>query len=1573
MAGCGNQIKMKKTLKWLGIAALTPILLFLILAVLIYFPPVQNWAVKKVAAIASEKTGMQITIEHVNLEFPLDLGIEGFRALHPNDSIANLQDTIADVRKMVCDVRLLPLLKKRVVIDELSMTQAKINTNGFIGDLRIKGDLQELWLSSKGIDLDKETVEVNGARLSEARLDIALSDTAAVDTTESTAKWIINADSVSILKSDFMVHLPDDTLNAQAYMGRAVARDVLADIGNNIYKVGSLDWNQGRLNYDNRFEPAVDGLDYNHLALSDINLRVESIEYIEPNTSVIIKELKAKEKSGLEISHLSAKVTMDDKRLTIPQLKLKTPDTEIETELAMDFSTFDEINPGAMRFRLNAQIGKQDLMRFMGDMPQEFVRNYPSHPISIKGSINGNMQNMAFTGLDINLPTAFRMTASGTAENVTDMAKMKADVKLSAKTENMNFALALADPKLMRDYRIPAGMTLDGTLKANGTKYVTDLTAREAGGTIKLKGSASIPLNAKGDFVADAMTYDADVNISNLNLHHFMPRDSIYTVSADVKAKGYGTDFLSNKSRLQADAKIHHLRYGSWDLRDIKADATLANGHALASVTGHNQLFDGKVGIDALLNTNKLCATISADLRKADLYRMRLVSDTLTIGMCGSVDVISDMKLTHRVTGLVDEIYIKDEKKTYRPDFIGLHINTNLDTVIVRIQSGDFIVKLDARGDYERLMKKLSLVSDSAMAQFDKRIIDQPAIKRLLPEMKLHIESKRDNPLANLMKAMDIEFKEMMLDADISPVSGINGKSYVYSLVYDSIRLDTIRLNLTQKGERLTYQGQVRNNKRNPQFIFNTLFDGTVHQHGALIGVRYFDQHDRMGVRLGATAEMESDGIRFKLMPENPTIGYKVFNLNKDNYLFMGRNKRLQAKVDLMAEDKTGIKLYTENQDSTMLQDITLSINRLDLGELTSVIPYMPRITGKLNGDYHILQDRNENISVASDMAVHQMTYEGSPIGNISTELVYLMKEDDKHAIEARLMLDDEEFGMLSGTYQNEGEGFIDATFNMTRLPLSLVNGFVPDQIVGLEGYGEGSVTIRGTTTHPEVNGEMFVDSAYLVSIPYGIRMRFDNDPVRIQGSKLLLENFGLYSSNNDLLNLMGSIDFSNTEKIMMDMRMRARNFLLIDSKQQAKSVAWGKAYVNFFARMQGPLEALNMRGRLDVLGSTDMKYLLLDSPLSTDNRLEEIVKFTDFSDSTQTVVTHPAPSGLDIDLTVNVSQGAHVVCNLNSQQTNYVDLMGGGDLRMHYNSEGINLTGRYTLTSGEMKYSLPVIPLKTFHVKDGSYVEFTGDPMNPKLNITATERLKATVADESGASRSVAFDCGVIITKTLNDMGLEFIIESPEDNTVSSQLATMSNEERGKVAVAMLTTGMYLADGNTGSFSMNSALSSFLQSEINSIAGSALKTLDVSVGIDNTTDASGMTHTDYSFKFAKRFLNNRLKLEIGGKVSSGSAQTTGQNNSFFDNVTMEYRLNQDATKNLKIFYNQNVYDWLEGYTGQYGAGFVWRRKLNSLADIFTLWKKEPQPMMSPRTSFGQPRDSVRTDSTKIVVPHEKK
>ena len=182
--------------------------------------------------------------------------------------------------------------------------------------------------------------------------------------------------------------------------------------------------------------------------------------------------------------------------------------------------------------------------------------------------------------------------------------------------------------------------------------------------------------------------------------------------------------------------------------------------------------------------------------------------------------------------------------------------------------------------------------------------------------------------------------------------------------------------------------------------------------------------------------------------------------------------------------------------------------------------------------------------------------------------------------------------------------------------------------------------------------------------------------------------------------------------------------------------------------------------------------------------------------------------------------------------------------------------------------------------------------------------------------------------------MGLEFIIDAPEDLTIHNQLQSMTKEERGKLAVTMLTTGMYLADGNTKNFTMNSALSAFLNSQINQISGKALQSLDVSFGVDNSFNSNGTLHTDYSFKFAKRFWNNRLRIVIGGKLSSG-ADVVPQEQTFFDNVTFEYRLSPTSNKYLNLFYQRDSYDWLEGNVSRFGGGFMWRRKLKRLKDLF--------------------------------------
>ena len=1041
------------------------------------------------------------------------------------------------------------------------------------------------------------------------------------------------------------------------------------------------------------------------------------------------------------------------------------------------------------------------------------------------------------------------------------------------------------------------------------------------------------------------LAYDAKIQAKNVQAKHFLPKQDLYAFSGNIKAKGVGTDFLSPSTRLAAKAQVSSVHYGKYKINNVLAIAHVAHGKVHADVDSKNQFLTGLVSLDALTNTKKVQATIKADVRQADLYLLQLVEKPMKAALCGYMDVNTDLKDFYNLQGSVGDITLRTADKVYRPVDVLLDVFTRKDTTHAIVDCGDFHLNMDAHGGYKKLLGHIDGLQREIFSQMKNRKIDQIRLRQNFPLGHIYLSSGKNNFISRYIEYCGYQFKTIEMDLSASPVMGLNGFFHVDSMVVQGVQLDTIRALVHTKGDTIRYSARIENNKKNPQYVFRALVDGELQEKGSDIKAKLYDANNKLGLDVGLAALMQDNGIKVSLTDTHPILGYKKFKANADNYLMLSDDQRVSANLLLTASGGMGVRVYSNDENEDALQDITVSLSKFNLDKVLSVIPYMPDISGIMDGDFHVNQTKEE-FSVSSNLKIDNLVYEKCPMGDVGSEFVYMPKSDGSHYVDGILTYEGENVATVKGTYQSEGAGYLDATVGLDKIPLHFINGFVPDQLLGLKGYGEGELAVKGALNKPHVEGEVYLDSAYLISEPYGISMRFDDDPVRIVDSKLLFENFMMYANNESPLNLQGNLDFSNVDRMMLDLRMRAQNFLLIDAKENLRSEAFGKAYVNFFAMMKGPLTSLQMRGKLDVLGNTDMTYVLRESELSTDSQLDELVKFTDFKSGKEETIVRPAIEGFDMMLSMSIDESAHILCALNEEKTNYIDLMGGGDLQMKYNPvDNIRLTGKYTLNNGAMKYSLPIIPLKTFTIQDGSYLEFTGDPFNPILNITATENMKSTVNEGQGTGRSVDFVCGVKLTQTLSKPGIQFIISAPNDMTMQDELNTMSIEERGKIAVTMLASGMYLSGGNTSDFSMNSALSSFLNSEINNIAGSAMRSLglDLGMSVDNSTNASGALHTDYNFKFAKRFFNNRLSFTIGGKVSSGAEmENAGNNDSFFNNVELQYRLNEGASQYIRAFYNNNTYDWLEGLVGEYGVGFMWRRKLQHFKDIFR-FKTEKQ------------------------------
>ena len=109
--------------------------------------------------------------------------------------------------------------------------------------------------------------------------------------------------------------------------------------------------------------------------------------------------------------------------------------------------------------------------------------------------------------------------------------------------------------------------------------------------------------------------------------------------------------------------------------------------------------------------------------------------------------------------------------------------------------------------------------------------------------------------------------------------------------------------------------------------------------------------------------------------------------------------------------------------------------------------------------------------------------------------------------------------------------------------------------------------------------------------------------------------------------------------------------------------------------------------------------------------------------------------------------------------------------------------------------------------------------------------------------------------------------------------------------------------------------------------------------GLDAQT---GNSYKNYSFSFSKRFFNDRITVVIGGEVNSGDRpDRDASNNSIINNVSLEWKLNDSGNRYMRIFYDKNYRSILEGEITETGIGYIYKRKLNKLKELFNFRKKE--------------------------------
>ena len=1514
---------MKKSVRRLGIIVASPLVLFVIVCVLVYLPPIQNFLVNTATRYASEATGMQISIGRISLSFPLDLVVR--RTL-----VVEGSDTILSADRLTAKVRLLPLFKKKVELDGLELRGASVNTAGLMEGMVLKGTLGNLFIASHGVELSPETAVVNELTLKDTHLSMCLADTASADTASSApVYWKFQLQKIDLENVSFALQMPLDTLRMGFAVEGLSLRDGEVDLHRMAYGARTLAIKGGRAGFDSgTLPPAEAGLDPSHIALTDLNLRVDSAHYAGNDIYALIRDFNLKERSGLEITSGEGRLVSDAHTLRVPSLRVKTPDSVIELNASMDWDAMDSDKEGAIRARLMADIGKNDLLKVVPGMPDEFVRRYPAAPLRVRAGIDGSLNDLRLTALSLDLEGALRAEADGRMVALLDSVRRNGSLRLAMQTGDLGFVEALAG-----GLALPSGMKLEGTVSLDGNRLDAGMTFRDG-------ARGKVSLDAGYDLAS--VDYRARIAIDSLNLHRFLPRDSLYGLSASLHAEGSGLDFFSPHTTMEAGAEVSHLRYGHRLFSGLKLEAGLRRSQGNVSLSVSDHAIDASVNLDASLSPRQIKADLEAQVKRLDLQALSVTPDKLTPSLRLHARAQTDLKKSHRVQVSLTDIHLATSENTFSTKDLHAGVEMASDSIRSYVNAGDLTFLFRSPDGLERLSAGATALMEAFDRQWKARRIDQRTLKSLLPRTELRVFSGSDNPIANLIASNHIRYDRFRMKMTTSPDEGLSADMRLYGLRTDSLRLDTIFFDARQDTARFLFHSGVKALASKRQEAFDIGMAGSIDSTRAGLRAVYLNDKREKGVDLGLEARLHPDGISLHVSPENPILVYRPFRANRDNYIYLSDAGRIHADLSLTDSLRTGLSLYS-TPDSLSRQDLTLALNRIDIAEFRRVVPYMPDIAGLVSAEAHYVQTETD-MQVAADVQVERLAYNRQPLGDWGVSAVYLPQEDGIHGIDGWVSIDGEEVLSLDGAYASaptkQEEDRIEAGVTLQHFPLHIANAFIPGGMATLRGDLDGKITVGGSTLKPSLDGELVLDSVQ-VGIPQAsLTLRLDNRPVQIQANRLVFDGFNIFTEGQTPFTIDGYVDMNDFAAMDVNLRMNARNFELINAKRTKESLVYGKLYVDFSSVVKGSPDALTMRGNMNILGNSDFTYILKDSPLTVEDRLSETVTFVDFRDTARVDLSAIEPvslGGMDVLMTLHIDEAVQARVDLNEDGSNYMLLEGGGDLSFQYQPDGnMVLNGRYSLMSGEMKYEMPIIPLKTFHIQSGSYIEWTGELMNPNMNIKASERVRASVSSEDSGSRMVNFDVGVSLTNRLENLGFAFTLEAPDDGTMQNELAGKSAEEKNKLAVTMLVTGMYIGDGgSTGKgFDTNSMLNSFLQSEINKVAGSALKSIDINFGMETTEQESGASRTDYNFQFAKRFWNNRFQVVIGGKISTGN-DAQQQEESFIDNISLEYRLDNSGTRYIKIFHDKNYESVLDGEVIETGVGIVLRKKVSKLGELF--------------------------------------
>lgn len=1311
------------------------------------------------------------------------------------------------------------------------------------------------------------------------------------------------------------------------------------------------------------------GVDFADMHLIDIRAELKNFTIDGPVIHTDIGRLAMRERSGFVVEDLAGCLCIANGCIDIREGHIRTAKSNIELPslslIGLDWALYknfvEEVDITAQV--VNTTLSSDDIAYFSPKM-----KDWHLTLTDVNADVSGPVADMSGSLRSVRTGADTKLSVDFAAQGLPDVGKghFKADIsELTTSAADVDrLAAALTGKNLpdevLRIAKNAGKIGLTGKFDGTLTAFAADAAlATEIGGATCLLQVSSLRDGCRGVL--------GDVKTSSLQLGELLENDLLGPLSLNVHVNG---ELSSEHSDAEVSGEILRLGINGYDYDSLRMKGHLVNRefNGLIEARDRNLRFDFR-GLLDLNDEQRPRYDFALDLEEANLA-------ALGVNRRDSVSVLAARIAARAVGRTLDDlngiIFVRDVSYRYNDrelaaDSVVIVGRNSLSDKFIRLRS-DFV---DADYEGKTSYKEVFTYLQQRFRDYVPTLDGGPGWQAQHPDTveladgysQLTVNVRKINPLVNAVSpGLQIADGSRLL-LRINPAND----KLSFEAASDYIergRMLVTRLNLDahNRGDSLVFAASTEDLHLNSFHMSRVGMSGGAKDNKLELITDFADTIGDVSGRIGFRSEFARGRgpagrqIDLRLTPSYISRGEKTWNIYTDG--ITADTSRI--RIDRFRMVNAGQQLLLDGVVSRRLQDsVQLTLHNFELApfsQFTSSMGY--RVDGRTNGSATMKAVLGAG-EVQADIVVDSIS-----INDLAVPSIWLRSRWDFIQNRAGILVQQRENldTLVRGFYAPSQKRYY-ARATLDAVELSALDPLLKGVVERTGGNADVDIALRGSGKEANLSGQIAVRD-FTTTVDFTqVTYTMPRTVIEVKNNHLIAEGVPLYDpeKNEGLFSI--DLNLEHLSNISYSVKVLPKELMVLNTTSKDNDLFYGRIFASGSATIAGSKGGVKM----DIVATTegDSEFYM---PLSgqSNAKTADFVTFVtpEQIDTTDYLVRkkllfqqqgrkkEAAGSTMDITMALNVQDNTAFQLVIDPTVGSALKGRGNGMLNLHINpGNGIfNMYSDYTLIEGSFLFSLQNIISKKFIIESGSMIQWTGEPVDARLDINAVYKLKTSLQpllntvtassddDQSGSrisDRSVPVDCKIHIGGRLSNPQLDFSVVVPvTDIETQAAVASVLNtqEAQAQQFISLVALGTFSNSGSAN-IGASSGVATGLEMLTNQLTN-WFSTDDYRI-ILNYRAGSEMTGDEVDFGFSTNLINNRLLVEVEGNYIIDNKQAVSNNvSNFMGEAHVTWLIDKSGNLRLKAF-TQTIdrFDENQGLQ-ETGIGISYKEDFNNFKDL---------------------------------------